>query len=89
MKILSNKTYKYLINFRDNYDKKIEEHIEKLNNQDYFRQIEQRESYGKQESRMYDEFEERFKDSEKEIEGYKDNIISLKKKINILVKKTK
>lgn len=89
MKILSNKTYRKLKDLKENYNKIVENKINELQERNHIESVMQLEFYNKERCRLCDDFEGRFKMAEKEIEVYKNNIISLKKKINILVKKTK
>ena len=89
MKILSNKTYRYLVSFKENYDKLIKRKNEEFNNHIHDFECQQRIEWNERWQKMYDEKYDAMEYSNKEKEILENNIISLKKKINILVKNTK
>jgi len=89
MKILSNKAYKNLLSFKQNYNKLVEKKNEEFNNHIHLFEYRERERWNRKWQEIHDEKYEIIEREQKYHQKLEDNIVSLKKKINILVKKTR
>lgn len=89
MKILSNKTYKELKRYKENYDKFVDQKNEEFVNHIHNFEVEQHRRLKFEYDRHQKEIYAMIDRDSKYTKKLENNIISLKNKINILVKKTK